>query len=151
MLEAVRPDDSRERLIHIDRWDFNWQETYRYVEPVFLPAGTRLHLETTWDNSADNPFNPSKPPRDVRWGEQTTDEMGIAFLEVTPVREEADPTEVRVPTPTEQLRFFLATQADNRREGRVPWKFEIVLKLIEARLAAANGGLVPSLDSLPLP
>lgn len=151
MLEAVRPDDSRERLIHIDRWDFNWQETYRYVEPVFLPAGTRLHLETTWDNSADNPFNPSKPPRDVRWGEQTTDEMGIAFLEVTPIREEADPTEVRVPTPTEQLGFFLATQADNRREGRVPWKFEIVLKLIEARLAAANGGLVPSLDSLPLP
>jgi len=150
-LEAVRPDGSRERLLRVDDWDFNWQETYRYVDPVPLPAGTRLHLETTWDNSAANPFNPSRPSRDVSWGEQTTDEMGIAFLEVAPVRGVADPALVRAPTPAEQLRFFLATQADNRRAGRVPWRFEMVLRLVEARLAAADRGLAPALDALPPP
>lgn len=150
-LEARRPDGTREPLLRIDRWDFNWQETYRYEEPVPLPTGTRLHLETVWDNSAANPANPSKPPRDVRWGEQTTDEMGIVFLEVAPQREETDPAQVRAPTPDEQLRFFLATQSENRREGRVPWRFELLLKVLEARLAAADRGLAPLPDRLPMP
>lgn len=49
-------------------------------------------------------------------------------LEVAPVRGVADPALERAPTPAEQLRFFLATQADNRRAGRVPWRFEMVLR-----------------------
>ena len=39
-----------------------------------------LHLEAVYDNSADNPNQPSDPPRAVTWGEQTTDEMCLAFL-----------------------------------------------------------------------
>jgi hypothetical protein len=48
---------------------------------VPLPKGTVVHLEATFDNSAENPNNPNDPPRDVTWGEQTTDEMCIAFLQ----------------------------------------------------------------------
>jgi peroxiredoxin len=34
----------------------------------------------TWDNSADNPRNPTNPPVRVRWGEGSTDEMGQVTL-----------------------------------------------------------------------
>jgi hypothetical protein len=70
-------------LISISDWDFNWQGMYRYANPIPLPTGTRLSLEAYYDNSEDNPRNPNSPPKPVSWGEQTTDEMCIAFLGVT--------------------------------------------------------------------
>ena len=71
-------------LIKIDDWNFDWQNQYRYAEPVRLPAGATVHMRFTYDNSADNPRNPSVPPRRVTYGEQTFDEMGYGFLEVVP-------------------------------------------------------------------
>jgi hypothetical protein len=47
---------------------------------VLLPKGTRLSFEYTYDNSANNPRNPADPPVRVTWGEQTHDEMALAFL-----------------------------------------------------------------------
>ncbi len=82
-LEAVRPDGSRQILIRIDDWDFNWQNPYEFVKPVALPKGTRVEMVAHFDNSAENPRNPSKPPIEVHWGEQTTDEMCIGFLQLT--------------------------------------------------------------------
>ncbi|MDX2039528.1 MAG: ascorbate-dependent monooxygenase [Isosphaeraceae bacterium] len=82
-LTAVRPDGSRTTLIKIDRWDFNWQDTYEFVEPVALPKGTKIEMSAHFDNSEANPSNPSKPPLEVRWGEQTTNEMCIGFLQMT--------------------------------------------------------------------
>jgi hypothetical protein len=79
-VEAVLPDGSRRPLIYIDDWDFNWQNTYYYREPVPLPARTRIELTAVYDNSAGNPRNPNNPPRDVRFGEQTTDEMCVAVI-----------------------------------------------------------------------
>jgi len=70
-------------LIWIDKWDFNWQGAYTYEEPVALPALTNLRLTCKYDNSANNPRNPSNPPKLVRWGEGTEDEMCVAFLGVT--------------------------------------------------------------------
>jgi hypothetical protein len=83
LLRAVRPDGSRQTLIRIDDWDFNWQNPYDFVTPVALPKGTRIEMIAHFDNSAANPRNPSKPPIEVRWGEQTTDEMCIGFLHFT--------------------------------------------------------------------
>ena len=48
-----------------------------------FPRGTKIRLDAKYDNSTDNASNPSNPPRAVRWGEQTTDEMCIAFLGFT--------------------------------------------------------------------
>jgi len=80
---AVLPDGKQTRipLIKIDRWNFNWQGTYSFVEPVRLPKGSWFEMEAHFDNSADNPANPSKPPRTVHWGNGTNDEMCIGIFD----------------------------------------------------------------------
>jgi len=80
---ATYPDGTVRPLIRIDDWDFHWQGGYDYVEPVPLPGGTRIDVVAVYDNSAANRRNPSKPPKDVGWGEGTADEMCIAFIRVT--------------------------------------------------------------------
>jgi hypothetical protein len=69
-------------LIWIKDWDFNWQGQYQYKKPVELPKGTVIKLDAYYDNSADNSRNPSKPPKRVRWGEETTDEMCLLSVQV---------------------------------------------------------------------
>ncbi len=76
--EATLPDASKVPLISIRDWDFNWQYYYQYAQPVKLPAGSKIDVRWTYDNSAANPANPSSPPRRVTFGEETADEM--AFL-----------------------------------------------------------------------
>ena len=74
-------------MIQIDDWDFNWQGFYTFQEPVALPAGSTVKLSCTFDNTKDNPKNPSDPLKVVGWGEGTEDEMCLAFLGVTLDRE----------------------------------------------------------------
>lgn len=83
---AILPDGTRRTLLHIPDWNFNWQEQYRFRAPIRLPAGTRLEMEFTYDNSADNPRNPNHPPQRVQYGPATTDEMAGLHIEVVPVR-----------------------------------------------------------------
>lgn len=78
----------RRTLLHIPDWDFNWQAEYRFAQPVFLPAGARLAMEFTYDNSAANPRNPHHPPRRVLYGPESSDEMGDLWVQVVPRREE---------------------------------------------------------------
>ena len=80
---AETPAGETVPLVWIKDWDFNWQGGYGFVEPVRLPKGSIVHVEAEYDNSADNPHNPSSPPRRVRWGEQTTDEMCLVGVQVT--------------------------------------------------------------------
>ena len=82
-VNATMKDGSNACLINISDWDFNWQGVYRYKEPIALPVGTTVSLLAHYDNSEDNPRNPNFPPKAVSWGEQTTDEMCIAFIGVT--------------------------------------------------------------------
>ncbi len=79
---AYLPSGGEVPMIWIRDWDFNWQGAYRYQQPVSLPKGTVVKLEAVYDNSPDNPKNPSDPPRRVRWGEQTTDEMCLCGMTV---------------------------------------------------------------------
>ncbi|MFO0953675.1 MAG: ascorbate-dependent monooxygenase [Isosphaeraceae bacterium] len=83
LLRARKPDGSAVTLIRIDQWNFNWQGTYDFEKHVALPKGTKVEMLAHFDNSAANPSNPSKPPVAVRWGEETTDEMCIGFLQMT--------------------------------------------------------------------
>lgn len=96
---AHLPSGETVPLIKIDQWDFNWQETYSFAKPVSLPAGTTVRLVAHYDNSENNPYNPSRPPKLVTWGEQTTEEMCIAFLEVLPMKEATSPEELVPPDP----------------------------------------------------
>lgn len=91
---ALLPDGSERWLIRIDDWNFNWQDTYRYAEPVELPAGTVLRTTFTYDNSASNPLNPHSPPERVTYGPRSTDEMGDLWIQVV-VRDSADLARLR--------------------------------------------------------
>lgn len=79
----------RESVFWIDRWDFDWQNQYEYFEPLQLPAGTKVDVELTYDNTNNNPHNPFDPPQRIRWGQESTDEMGsVSFLVVA--KQESD-------------------------------------------------------------
>jgi hypothetical protein len=79
-LWAELPGGKEARLLKIGDWDFNWQDTYLYKQPVILPKGTVLRAEWRFDNSAANPRNPNDPPKRVLFGENSTDEMGGIWL-----------------------------------------------------------------------
>jgi mono/diheme cytochrome c family protein len=89
---ATFPDGSTRLLLELPRWSFDWQLRYDYRTPVRLPAGTIVTSELVYDNSAANPFNPHSPPARVRWGEQTTDEMGSLIFNAVAVDDATLPT-----------------------------------------------------------
>lgn len=79
-MTATLPDGTELPLIKIDDWDFNWQLQYYLDRPIDLPKGTIVRVVAHYDNTAGNPDNPSKPPRPVKFGEATTDEMCYGFF-----------------------------------------------------------------------
>lgn len=81
-LTATFPDGALKTLLWIQDWDFSWQDQYAFKDFVPLPKGTVLHASISYDNSSENPRNPSTPPRRVSWGEQSTDEMGSVNLQL---------------------------------------------------------------------
>jgi hypothetical protein len=74
------PDGKVHNLVKIDDWDFGWQFTYLFEDPLDVPKGSVLEVVSHYDNSAANPRNPNKPPKPIHWGEATTDEMCIGFV-----------------------------------------------------------------------
>ena len=86
---AMAIDQSEESLVKVPRYDFNWQHRYEFTEPLPLSKFRRLKGKVEFDNSADNPFNPD-PSQLVSWGDQTWEEMAIAFFDVEIPRQTSD-------------------------------------------------------------
>jgi len=82
-ISMTPPGGTKTTLVGIDAWDYNWQETYWFKEPLKLKAGTKIEIEALFDNSSKNPNNPNNPPKPVLFGEQTTNEMLFGFFGVT--------------------------------------------------------------------
>ncbi len=79
--EVDLPDNGGTRtLLEVPRYDFNWQLGYRCAEPIFIPKGSRVRAVGWFDNSAGNPANPA-PEKNVRWGQQTHEEMMLGYVE----------------------------------------------------------------------
>jgi len=76
---AHYPDGTTETLLSVPRYDFNWQISYQLKTPKVLPKGTQIEVIAHFDNSTQNKFNPD-PTKDVRWGDQTWEEMMIGFF-----------------------------------------------------------------------
>jgi hypothetical protein len=93
-MTATLPGGDVKTLLLIKDWDFAWQDRYFFQQLVPLPKGTRLDVEIHWDNSAENPRNPSNPPIRVTWGEESKDEMGSISLIAVP-HEESNIAELR--------------------------------------------------------
>jgi hypothetical protein len=96
------PGEPGRVLLDVPRYDFNWQHAYRFAEPLPWTDGMRLACTATYDNSAENPVNPD-PAAVVRWGDQTWEEMMIAFVEV------AVPVD---PNPSQRVRGKLPLSAE---------------------------------------
>lgn len=78
---AEFPDGSKEILLDVPRYDFNWQNAYELTQPRLIPAGTWFACVAHFDNSANNLANPD-PEETVRWGDQTWEEMMIGYFNV---------------------------------------------------------------------
>ncbi|HLQ46384.1 MAG TPA: cytochrome c [Planctomycetaceae bacterium] len=117
-LTATLPTGEKKTLLSIPDWDFAWQEQYDFADFVPLPKGTRLHSRITYDNSADNPRNPTQPPQRVRFGEESTNEMGSITLTVIAADESDMPR----------------LQAAYRDHFRESFRKAPLLKLLQSRL-----------------
>src|SRR5580765_382446 len=78
------PDGTEKALIHIPRWDLNWQAVFRLAKPEPLPRGTTVVMNYRYDNSSDNIANPNNPPQRVTAGNRAVDEMAHLWLQVLP-------------------------------------------------------------------
>jgi hypothetical protein len=94
LYKAVYPTGETQVLLNVPHYDFNWQLTYVEQNELLLPKGTRIECTAHYDNSANNPANPD-PSKEVRWGDQTWEEMMIGFLDVS-FDAKTDPAPLRV-------------------------------------------------------
>lgn len=83
-LTATLPNGQVQILLWIKNWQLSWQDQYLFQNFIPLPQGTRIDGELTYDNSVNNVANPTYPPQEVKWGEDSTAEMGSLILNVIP-------------------------------------------------------------------
>ncbi len=79
--EMDKPDGTKETILDIPHYDFNWQTYYLFAKPLELASGTKVKSMAWFDNSKTNKHNPD-PTKTVKYGPQTWDEMqytGILF------------------------------------------------------------------------
>jgi thiol-disulfide isomerase/thioredoxin len=102
-----RHDHAESVLLDVPRYDFNWQHVYEFAEPLPLESIGKLEFSATFDNSESNPVNPD-PTQHVTWGDQTWEEMAVAFFEIAVPRQNASDAR---PTPA-----ATAAEVDQRGE-----------------------------------
>ncbi len=86
---VVYPDGKQDVLLSVPKYDFNWQLSYDLKDHLKLPKGTRIDCVAHYDNSVNNKFNPD-PTKEVKWGDQTWEEMMIGwFTYTTPLQNAA--------------------------------------------------------------
>ncbi len=78
---VVFPDGRSEVLLKVPKYSFSWQLSYYLDKPLLLPQGTKIQCTAHFDNSANNPNNPDAAS-EVRWGDQSWEEMMIGFMDV---------------------------------------------------------------------
>jgi hypothetical protein len=84
--ELVKPDSSREVILDVPHYDFKWQTYYLFAKPLEIAPGTKIQSMAWYDNTATNKSNPD-PSKDVKWGDQTWEEMQYTgFLYSVPSR-----------------------------------------------------------------
>ncbi len=82
-VEATFPDGKTKDLLRIADWDILWRHCYRFTVPLTLPAGTRIRIDYTFDNTRDNPRNNLGKRHAVTPGRGTMEEMGTLWLDLS--------------------------------------------------------------------
>lgn len=86
LYEVTYPDGRHQTLLHVPKYDFNWQHTYEFADRPILPAGSVLRFTLWWDNSEENPYNPD-PSKDITWGLPTHAEMSQGYMQFRRLRQ----------------------------------------------------------------
>ena len=108
---AEVPEAAARGLLRIDDWRFDWQDGYRYAEPVRLPAGTLLRALFTFDNSGAHPHAPSSPPVRVRYTPDDNAVRAEVFLQAVPVSPDDEAELVRTLSLKQARNDLLGLQA----------------------------------------
>jgi len=83
--KLVLPGGETKTILSVPRYDFNWQTYYMFKEPLLVPKGSKIVSTAWYDNSAGNKSNPD-PKVDVKWGDQTWEEMQYSGILFSPVQ-----------------------------------------------------------------
>jgi hypothetical protein len=131
----VKPDGSREILLDVPRYDFNWQTAYWLKEPLKLTAGSKIFCEAVFDNSEDNLNNPD-PSKWVRWGDQTYEEMMIGYFDIAVDRTKVAAAPADTPAfPLETLRGAFKRWDKNQDQSldksEVPERWHVIFERID--------------------
>jgi hypothetical protein len=129
-MTATLPDGTEKVLLDIPEWDMDWQDTYYFAEPIVLTAGTVVKSVITYDNSADNPNNPTHPPVRVKWGRESTDEMGSITLSGVAL-DESDATRLNLSTKANRAKIFTQLGQELRKQG-VLERLPAIVKSLDA-------------------
>ena len=112
--KIIKADGTESCLIDVPHYDFNWQRTYAFAEPINVPAGTRIVHRTVYDNSDKNPGNPD-PNQEVRWGLQSHQEMLYGSISYAWASERSDaPIHSNSRADTAQFIGFLDRDMDGK-------------------------------------
>ena len=142
---AVSPDQTDTiPLISIPDWDFNWQGIFAFPSLLHVPGGYKMHAICTYDNTADNPYNPNDPPQWMSWGDLTGDEMYVLFFQFVEYMEGDE--NITLSTADEDTRIVYQSDvlfpawpnpARNGQEVNVSWHLhepaEMTLELLDVR------------------
>jgi len=95
LAQAKFPGGETKTLLHISRWDLNWQ-LYSLRGSRQSSGGHHGFHAYRYDNSAANPANPNMPPKRVLAGNRASDEMAHLWLQVchSPPGETQDPRRI---------------------------------------------------------
>jgi hypothetical protein len=148
-MKATLPGGEQKWLLKMSSWHFAWQEDYAFKEPVKLPAGTRIDVLISWDNSDTNPHQPTHPPRDVRWGPRSVDEMGTITL-TTMLNTQADKAALHTELKRTLTGQFIQRAFENDVAGMAAVKSQIgteVKNVPSGERLARLRALVQPLDS----
>jgi mono/diheme cytochrome c family protein len=80
-IKLTYPSGESRTLVNVPQYSYLWQTIYVQQEAIELPKGTRIDVYAHWDNSPNNPHQ-ADSTKTVRWGDQSWDEMLVAFLGV---------------------------------------------------------------------
>ena len=110
-------ENGDQSLLNVPSYDFNWQHNYELAEPLDLSTIGRINTQFVFDNSDSNPFNPD-PSQYVTWGDQTWQEMAVAFFDVARPRGKQSSHQDRdskITNPRPEVRFErkIKRQTDN--------------------------------------
>src|SRR5262249_50745997 len=113
LVEARFPGGKTRTLLHISRWDLNWQAVFTYRQPISLPTGTIVSMRYRYDNSEENPANPNSPPQRVVAGNRASDEMAHLWLQVLPQSATTDSHDPRRALQEAIARHHIENNPDN--------------------------------------